>query len=79
MEFDYELYIGKTNQNRQKSYLVANTTFSILELENAAKKYFRVSSRHIYFWIGWVVGDDLYLKNPKLKGQRKVYVASFCP
>ena len=78
MHEDFTLFIGKTNQNRQKSYLVANTTLSILELENAAKKYFRVSSRHIYLRIGWVVGDDLYLKNPKLEGQRKVYVASFC-
>lgn len=79
MHDDFTLFIGKTIQNRQKSYLVANTNLSIKEVDNAAKKYFRVSSRHIYIRIGWVVGDDLYLKNPNLKGQRKVYVASFCP
>lgn len=71
---DFELFVGKTKQNRSKKYFVSKNYIEAIE---AARKNLRVSTDHIFMQIGYVVGEDLYLENPKLKGQKKVWVASF--
>lgn len=70
----YELFVGKTAQNRSKKYFVSKT---YRYAENAAKKTLRVSRDHIIMQFGYVVGNDLYLNNPMKDGQKKVWVASY--
>ena len=74
MKFDYELYIGMTNQNRSKKFFVSN---EYVDAREAAKKHLRVSEKHILIQHGWVIGENLYLRNPNLKGQKKVWVAYY--
>lgn len=70
----FERFIGKNKQNRPKTYIVA---YSLQEVLTSGKKYFRASSKHVFIQRGWLIGNDLYLKNPKRKGQHKVWVASY--
>ena len=70
----YEVYVGKTAMGRNKSYFVANAPYTAVD---AAKKVLKVTTAHIFVQPGWVIGEDLYLNNPKRKGQKKVWVASF--
>lgn len=70
----FEVYIGKTAQGRNKSYFVANNSFTAID---AAKKTLKVTTAHIFVRYGWVIGEDLYFKNPKRKGQKKVWVAYY--
>lgn len=70
----FELFVGKTKQNRSKKYFVSN---EYVDARDAAKKHLRVSEKHILIQYGWIIGEDLYLNNPKKKGQKKVWVASF--
>ena len=70
----FERFIGKNKQNRPKTYIVA---YSLQEVLASGKKYFRASSKHVFIQRGWLIGNDLYLKNPKRKGQHKVWVASY--
>ena len=70
----FEVFVGKTKQNRSKKYFVSKGYFEALE---AARKTLRVSIDHIFMQLGYVVGEDLYLNNPKKKGQKKVWVAYY--
>lgn len=74
MEFSYELYIGKTMQNRSKKFFVSKDYNKAIE---AARMTLRVSRKHIFMQFGYVVGNDLYLSNPMKNGQKKVWVASY--
>ena len=70
----YERFIGITKQNRTKTYITADSLQNVL---TGAKKILKVTTKNIFIERGWVVGEDLYLKNPKTKGQHKVWVASY--
>lgn len=70
----YELFVGKTAQNRSKKYFVSKNYNEAVE---AARKTLRVSRKHIFMQLGYVVGNDLYLSNPMKNGQKKVWVASY--
>lgn len=70
----YELFVGKTAQNRSKQYFASK---SYNEAVEAARKTLRVSRKHIFMQFGYVVGNDLYLSNPMKNGQKKVWVASY--
>lgn len=55
---NYEVYIGLTEQNRPKTYLV----FPKGKLDmNQAKRYFRCSLSHLKLVGGYVWKDELYL------------------
>ena len=71
---NFELFVGKTKQNRSKKYFVSKDYAEAIE---AARKTLRVSTKHLFIQLGYVVGDDLYLSNPMKNGQKKVWVASF--
>ena len=77
----YEVFIGKNKQGRDKKYLVAKLGKSLnKELDDFiiyATKFFKVRPKNLLLSRGWTVGDDLYFKNPKTKGQHKVWVISY--
>lgn len=75
MNEDYEVFVGITEQGRKKSYIVAKTREMALKY---AKKVLRVSETHISIQVGWVVDDRLYLRNPRIKRQKVVIVATYC-
>ena len=70
----FEVYIGKTAQGRKKSYFVAKDYDTALK---AARKVLKVPTYRILVEVVWTLGEDLYFTNPKKKGQKKVYTASF--
>ena len=70
----YEVFVGKTEKGRNKSYFVAKT---MLEARKAAQKILKVTTYNIMIQVAWTIGDDLYFKNPKRKGQKKVWAASY--
>ena len=70
----FEIYIGKTAQGRKKSYFVAKDYDTALK---AARKVLKVPTYRILVEVAWTLGEDLYFTNPKKKGQKKVYAASF--
>lgn len=70
----YERFIGITKQNRTKTYITADSLQNVI---TGSKKILKVTTKNIFIERGWVVGEDLYLKNPKRKGQHKVWVASY--
>ena len=70
----FEVYIGKTAQGRKKSYFVAKDQITALK---AARKVLKVPTYRILVEVAWTLGEDLYFTNPKKKGQKKVYAASF--
>ena len=70
----FEVYIGKTEKGRRKSYFVANDQITAL---GAAKKTLKVPTYRILVEAAWTIGDSLYFTNPKRKGQKKVWAASF--
>ena len=70
----FEVYIGKTAQGRKKSYFVAKDYDTALK---AARKVLKVPTYRILVEVAWTLGEDLCFTNPKKKGQKKVYAASF--
>ena len=65
-----EIYEGRTEKNRKKTYLVFDyelgySKFS--EVRAAARLYFRVKDEHIKVVVGYIYKDELYLENPKKK------------
>ena len=70
----YEIFYGMTSQNRKKSYFVAKDRITALK---AAKIHLKVAVCRIIVSEAWKVNDDLYFRNPKTRGQRKVWAASF--
>jgi len=77
----YEVFIGKNKQGRDKKYLVATLSKKVNkeldEFINEAIKFFKVRPKNLYLTRGWTVGEDLYFRNPKTKGQRKVWVITY--
>ena len=76
----YEIYEGKTEQHRKKTYLVFKYKAgypSYVDTQNIAKRFFRVTADHIKLVIGYTHKGDLYLDNPKNmpKGAKSVRVA----
>ena len=74
MAIDYELFIGKTKQGRDKKYFVSKY---MSVANNAAKRTLKVTEAHILIQESWTVGDDLYFNNPHKRGQKKVWAASY--
>ena len=74
MAVDYELFIGKTKQGRDKKYIVAKTYFDSIK---AAKKVLKVAEDHILCQVAYTVGDDLFFIEPHKRGQKKVYASFF--
>ena len=74
MNEDCEVFVGITEQGRKKSYFVAKDQTTAL---GNAKKALKVATYHILVEVAWIVGDYLYFTNPKKKGQKKVFAASY--
>lgn len=70
----YEVYIGKTEQGRNRSYFVDK---DMAVANKAAKRTLKVAEDHILIEVAWTVGDDLYFNNPHKRGQKKVWAASY--
>ena len=74
----FEVYEGRTEkQNRKKTYLVDEVGISYNDMLEAAKKFFRCSEAHIKIVFGYVLNDELYLDDPKLKGTKMKAVAFY--
>lgn len=74
----YEIYEGRTEMNRKKTYLVFNPNkTSFMEAGNTAKVFFKCSADHVIVRPGWVVRGQLYLGAPTkpAKNARVVVVA----
>lgn len=70
----YERFVGITKQNRTKTYITSDSLQNVL---TGAKKILKVTTKNILIQRGWVLDEELYFKNPKTKGQHKVWVASY--
>ena len=71
---NYDVYFGKTAQNRTKTYLVfENGKVNF----NQAKKYFRCSLRHLKIVPGFVLNDELFFERPHTKGTKTVAVVFY--
>lgn len=76
----YEIYEGRTVNNRKKTYLVFDYECGYSKFEEArttARHYFRVSDDHIQICVGYVIKDDLFLENLRKRpaGAKVVRVA----
>ena len=71
--FSYDVYIGERN----KVYLVEKLSYS--ELLKGALKRFKKSRDQIIIKHAFVVGDDLYLSDPKDSRAVLVWVAYIKP
>ena len=74
---DFEVFIGRTEQNRKKTYLVAEPWTSYICMCDAAKKFFRCSEAHIEIANGYVHNDELYLEDPHKRGAKLKCVAFY--
>lgn len=77
---DYEIYEGRTEMNRKKTYLVFKYKVGYIDyigVQNIARRFFRVKEDHIKIVVGYTHKGDLYLYNPKNmpKGAKSVRVA----
>lgn len=70
----YEIFYGMTSQNRTKSYFVAKDRITALK---AAKIHLKVAICRIIVSEAWILDGSLYFNNPKRRGQKKVWAASF--
>lgn len=73
----YEVYIGLTERNRKKTYLVYEPWTSYIDMCEAAKKFFRCSEAHLEIVNGWVLNDELYLEDPHKRGAKIKAVAFY--
>ena len=74
---DFEVFIGRTEQNRKKTYLVAEPGTTYIRMCEAAKKFFRCSEAHIEVVDGWILNDELYLDDPGRKAKKRA-IAFYC-
>jgi len=74
---DFEIYIGRTEKNRKKTYLVFPYESSITKIVVNAKKHFRCTEGHLGLAKGWLVNDELWLENPHKRGMKLVVVATY--
>lgn len=70
---NYEVYIGLTEQNRKKTYLVFDKALDLAQ----ARKFFRCSLANLVYRTGYVLNDELYFNRPHKKGEKKVMVAYY--
>ena len=71
MKSNSEIYFGKTEQNRTKTFLVfPNSTADRAQ----ARRYFKCTNRNIILTAGYVLNGELYFENPRKKGTKKVAV-----
>ena len=63
---EFEVFIGRTEQNRKKTYLVAEPGTTYIRMCEAAKKFFRCSEAHLEVVNGYVL-DDPHKRGAKLK------------
>lgn len=73
----YEVYIGRTERSRKKTYLVYEPWTSYFCMYEAAKKFFRCSEAHIEIVAGYVLNDELYLEDPHKRGAKMKMVAYY--
>lgn len=74
---DFEVFIGRTEQNRKKTYLVAEPGTTYIRMCEAAKKFFRCSEAHLEIVNGYVLNDELYLEDPHKRGAKLKCVAFY--
>ena len=75
MKNEFEVYEGRTEKNRKKTYLVFPWTIGDgEEREKTAKYFFRCNSHHLEYARGWIFNDELYLEDPHKKGKKRVCV-----
>ena len=77
---NFEIYEGRTDNNRKKTYLVFDYECGypkFNEARAAARHYFRVSDDHIQICVGYVIKDELFLENLRKRpaGAKVVRVA----
>lgn len=77
---DFEVYEGRTEANRKKTFLVFDYECGYVKFNETievARRYFRVSEDHIQICVGYVIKDELYLENLRKKpaGAKVVRVA----
>lgn len=71
MKSNYEIYFGKTEQNRTKTFLVfPNRTADLAQ----ARRYFKCTYHNIRVTVGYVLNGELYFENPHKKGTKMVTV-----
>lgn len=73
----YEIYIGRTERNRKKTYLVDEPWTSYIDMCEAAKKFFKCSVAHLEITYGYVLNDELYLEDPHKRGAKMKTVAFY--
>ena len=62
----------------RKTYLVFPRGLEIQSIDHTAAKRFHCKVMHLrHHYPAYVVGDDLYLEDPKIKGQKKVLVIEY--
>ncbi len=71
---NYEIYEGRTDRNRKKTYLVFNLKTDIFDVFAEAAKHFKCAHNHILIEDGWTFRENLYFENPRKKGTQKVRV-----
>ena len=67
----YEVYIGRTEQNRKKTYLVFFFDADKKQARKAAKRFFKCSEDHLGLYVCWIYRDKLWFEDPGLKGAKK--------
>ena len=76
MKSEFEVYEGRTDNNRVKKYLVTAAGASYIRTSEYARKFFKCSEAHITVENGWIYKGELYLENPeKNTGCKMVTVA----
>ncbi len=73
----YEIYIGRTERNRKKTYLVDEPWTSYIDMYEAARKFFKCSPAHLEITNGYVLNDELYLEDPHKRGAKIKCVAFY--
>lgn len=68
----YEVFTGRTERNRKKSYLVFNFDSDKGMAIKAAKSFFKCSEDHLSLFVGWRFRNNLYFEDPGIKGAKKV-------
>jgi len=74
----YEIYLS--DDKKPKTYIVStDAKVKEEELKDYARRYFHVGLDRIYTGRGWILNDELWLENPKKKGQKICWIANTKP
>ncbi len=68
----YEVFTGRTDRNRKKTYLVFYFDSDKVMARKAAKRFFKCSDDHLSLFVGWRFRNNLYFEDPGIKGAKKV-------